>query len=320
VTAQLIIYSSPENFSLTLNSAVSLTIGRARDNNIVLSDRAISRHHAVLQSSDGVEFFLIDANSRNGLFVNGQRITIPKLLQHSDRIIIGKTLLEFKQPVAEPKLPAEPKVGSGSAIAVRRQAATEVQGYNTQSQYRTVLLVYHAPLQGAIWQEVLSAQGVAVIWETADVDLTETIESLAGLEDAFPDLLLLEIETQKANPHSICYWCRQHYPHLKIIFTSSIRGNITPAEQEWAVRQGAENFLPCFPQSGAAVDSDKAAQTINQVLKILDVPSIDADALSNSLLIAQSFMPDHVPLQTLDTSAHEGSEDPDLLVDSDLQD
>jgi pSer/pThr/pTyr-binding forkhead associated (FHA) protein len=308
VAAQLIIYSSPENFSLTLNSAVSLTVGRARDNNIVLSDRAISRHHAVLQSSDGVEFFLIDANSRNGLFVNGQRITIPKLLQHGDRIIIGKTLLEFKQPIAEPKLPVEPKVGSGSAIAVRRQVATQVQGY-TQSQYRTVLLVYHAPLQGAIWQEVLSAQGVAVIWETADVDLTETIESLAGLEDAFPDLLLLEIETQKANPHSICYWCRQHYPQLKIIFTSSIRSNITPAEQEWAVRQGAENFLPCFPQSGSAVDSAQAAQTINQVLKILNIPNVDAEALSDSLLIAQTFMPDHVPLQTLDTSSRESLDD-----------
>jgi pSer/pThr/pTyr-binding forkhead associated (FHA) protein len=301
VAAQLIIYSSPENFSLTLNSAVSLTIGRARDNNIVLSDRAISRHHAVLQSSDGVEFFLIDANSRNGLFVNGQRITIPKLLQHSDRIIIGKTLLEFKQPTVEPKPPVEPKVASGSAIAVRRQVATKVQGY-TQSQYRTVLLVYHAPLQGAIWQEVLSAQGVAVIWETADVDLTETIESLASLEEAFPDLLLLEIETQKANPHSICYWCRQHYPQLKIIFTSSIRSSITPAEQEWAVRQGAENFLPSFPQSGTAVDSDKAIQTINQVLKILNVPDVNADDLSSSPLIAQSFMPDHIPLQTLDTS------------------
>jgi len=74
------------------------TIGRSKDNAFVITDQWISRNHAMLQSTTSGEFYLIDLGSRNGTFVNGRRVSIPVILRDSDRIVFGKTKLEFHCP------------------------------------------------------------------------------------------------------------------------------------------------------------------------------------------------------------------------------
>ncbi len=74
------------------------TIGRSKDNDFVITDQWISRNHAMLQSTTSGEFYLIDLGSRNGTFVNGRRVSIPVILRDSDRIVFGKTKLEFHCP------------------------------------------------------------------------------------------------------------------------------------------------------------------------------------------------------------------------------
>lgn len=74
------------------------TIGRSDDSHVVLDDRWISRNHAMLQSMDSGEYYLIDLGSRNGTFVNGRRVTIPVVLRHGDRLTFGDTHLEFYCP------------------------------------------------------------------------------------------------------------------------------------------------------------------------------------------------------------------------------
>jgi adenylate cyclase len=81
------------------------TLGRSEDNNFVLSDRWISRNHAMLQSMETGEFYLIDLGSRNGSFVNGRRVSIPVKLQNCDRLTFGQTELEFYCPVHHPTHP-----------------------------------------------------------------------------------------------------------------------------------------------------------------------------------------------------------------------
>ena len=54
--------------------AGTLRIGRAEDNDIVVADPAVSRHHAELRNVGG-QYHLVDLGSNNGTFVNGQRIT-----------------------------------------------------------------------------------------------------------------------------------------------------------------------------------------------------------------------------------------------------
>ncbi len=78
------------------------TVGRSEDNNVVLSDRWISRNHAMVQSMETGEFYLIDLGSRNGSFLNGRRVSIPVTLQNGDRLTFGQTELEFYCPVHRP--------------------------------------------------------------------------------------------------------------------------------------------------------------------------------------------------------------------------
>ena len=51
-----------------------LQIGRADDNDMVVADLRVSRHHAELRRSGG-KYEIADLGSQNGTFVNGQRIT-----------------------------------------------------------------------------------------------------------------------------------------------------------------------------------------------------------------------------------------------------
>jgi SARP family transcriptional regulator, regulator of embCAB operon len=67
-------------------------IGRNPDNDIVLSDAKVSRHHAVI-TDDGKTFLITDLGSANGVRVRGKRIDPSAELHDGDRIRIGD--LEF---------------------------------------------------------------------------------------------------------------------------------------------------------------------------------------------------------------------------------
>ena len=74
----------------------TLSIGRAKENDIVLADNEISRRHAIFKK-EGNRFVVGDYQTGNGTFVNGQRIsgTEPQALQSGDLIAIA-TLLELE--------------------------------------------------------------------------------------------------------------------------------------------------------------------------------------------------------------------------------
>ena len=63
-------------------------IGRSPDNDIVLSDSKVSRHHAVV-TDDGTTFLITDLGSANGVRVRGRRIDPSSELREGDRIRIG---------------------------------------------------------------------------------------------------------------------------------------------------------------------------------------------------------------------------------------
>jgi DNA-binding SARP family transcriptional activator len=63
-------------------------IGRSSDNDIVLSDIKVSRHHAVI-IDNGTAFVITDLGSVNGVRVRGQRIDPSAELREGDRFRIG---------------------------------------------------------------------------------------------------------------------------------------------------------------------------------------------------------------------------------------
>lgn len=72
-----------------------VTIGRDVSNDIVINDAEVSRNHARLTAQAG-SYQMEDLASTNGVMVNGQRLTGPKLLQPSDIVGLGETVtLEF---------------------------------------------------------------------------------------------------------------------------------------------------------------------------------------------------------------------------------
>lgn len=68
-----------------------LTIGRASDNTLTLSDERVSRQHARLQARGGV-LILTDLDSTNGMRVNGERYT-EVALGEGDVVEVGNTTL-----------------------------------------------------------------------------------------------------------------------------------------------------------------------------------------------------------------------------------
>jgi ABC-type multidrug transport system ATPase subunit/pSer/pThr/pTyr-binding forkhead associated (FHA) protein len=70
-----------------------LTIGRTPENTVVLNYPQVSAHHAVLEKVDG-GYSIIDTNSTNHVYVNGQRVT-HQLLRTGDEIRIGPYRLTY---------------------------------------------------------------------------------------------------------------------------------------------------------------------------------------------------------------------------------
>jgi len=68
--------------------AGSLRIGRAPDNDLVLDDLLVSRHHAELREKADGGYEITDLSSQNGTFVNGRRISTQPLTD-SDTIGVG---------------------------------------------------------------------------------------------------------------------------------------------------------------------------------------------------------------------------------------
>lgn len=75
-----------------------LRIGRSPDNDLVLADRDVSRHHCVLTATNG-GFVLTDLRSTHGTCVNAARLRTPRVLEDGDRIQVGGALLAFHWPV-----------------------------------------------------------------------------------------------------------------------------------------------------------------------------------------------------------------------------
>jgi tetratricopeptide (TPR) repeat protein len=102
----------------------TLRIGRHATNDIVLDDSAngISRFHAELQCAAG-KYFIVDQKSRNGVWVNGRRITGKTPLSMGVPITIGGFELTLEDDLSSGEIDVQPAANYAPTVAVKSGAA-----------------------------------------------------------------------------------------------------------------------------------------------------------------------------------------------------
>ncbi len=82
-----------------------IRFGRSGNNEVVLPDYSVSRHHAVVRNKDG-SWYVQDLNSTNGVQVNQTEVQQARI-SGNDRIKIGvfEILVESQEPTIDPSIP-----------------------------------------------------------------------------------------------------------------------------------------------------------------------------------------------------------------------
>jgi hypothetical protein len=138
---------------------------------------------------------------------------------------------------------------------------------------KTVLLIQPALVQGQLWHDALTSQGLRVIWECfPEFDLIKYLNGLEISYQALPNAICLEVGEQSVMaPYGLCRWCSDRYPQIKLILINSDQPQISEVEEQWARIQGATILFP-----GAALDNlvPTLMSQINLVLRYLDEPAL----------------------------------------------
>jgi pSer/pThr/pTyr-binding forkhead associated (FHA) protein len=79
--------------------ASAVTVGRRTDSDVSLAwDLEVSRVHAQFEHVGGEWAVADDGLSRNGTYVNGERITARRRLRDGDRVVFGETPIVYRMP------------------------------------------------------------------------------------------------------------------------------------------------------------------------------------------------------------------------------
>ncbi len=87
--------SKPSGRELVPLAGQRVTLGKSSTNDVSLDyDDTVSRLHAVLENL-GFAWSIRDLGSRNGTYLNGEKITAERVLRSKDEVRVGKTKLIF---------------------------------------------------------------------------------------------------------------------------------------------------------------------------------------------------------------------------------
>lgn len=89
--------SKPSGRELVALTGQRVTVGKASTNDVSLDhDPTVSRLHAILENH-GSAWSIRDVGSRNGTFINGEKIDAERVLRSGDELRLGKCRLVFQQ-------------------------------------------------------------------------------------------------------------------------------------------------------------------------------------------------------------------------------
>ena len=117
------------------------TIGRTRENTVCLSfSPLVSRQHALIRCHNGWQYQLIDLGSRNGTYVNDERVVMPVTLMDGARIRIADNEMTFVEHAEEVEHHSNAMTVVGSvdhSVMEARPVALlvcDIRGFSTMSE------------------------------------------------------------------------------------------------------------------------------------------------------------------------------------------
>jgi predicted component of type VI protein secretion system len=122
-----------------------VSVGRLDSSDLRLDwDEGVSRIHARFERS-GDDWSIVDDGSRNGTFVNGQRVSGRRRLNDGDSLRFGATTVTFHAPHAEQARVDAPQPGGQPGPAAAAEAPSGLDLSTTQ---RRVLVALCRPYKG----------------------------------------------------------------------------------------------------------------------------------------------------------------------------
>jgi sigma-B regulation protein RsbU (phosphoserine phosphatase) len=154
-------------------------MGRSPECDLVLDVAAVSRRHVILTKENG-QFFVQDLGSRNGTYINNQRVNDRGPLKNGDRMLICDILFEFSDGTPLPTLSgAMPAVGS----LFRPEAEEAEDDLDATSQIMATLDVTRGG--AALWQ--MSAKPETQL--QALVEISNNLGSTLLVKEILPKIL-----------------------------------------------------------------------------------------------------------------------------------
>jgi pSer/pThr/pTyr-binding forkhead associated (FHA) protein len=146
MVARLVERSSGWGATIHALGKADSSIGRGDENDIVLAGGQVSRRHARI-ASDGGQYILHDLGSKNGTFLNGERVTAPRPLQHGDVIALaGQPSLTLVFEESDETVTVTPGGVASRGITVNpRTAEVALDGrpvHVTAKEYLALALLY----------------------------------------------------------------------------------------------------------------------------------------------------------------------------------
>jgi len=201
-----VIINGPGYFDTTYDLPEGTTyLGRADNNDIVLSGDQVSRRHARLEvQSDEVS--IEDMGSRNGTEVNGSKVEVLTTCRAGDLLGIGENTLTLRQPALEENAKTDP-------IDVSMMAASGLQSLSISGQVLVSAKADQNPLLeqygkvGSFDPKTLSAAGTEQVADKSLQELeslfllikvSEKLNTSTSLKSFLEDVIELVVEVAQA--------------------------------------------------------------------------------------------------------------------------
>jgi len=163
----------PAQHEIAVLDGARCSVGKRDDADLpITSDAAVSAMHVLLELA-GTVWCARDLNSRNGTFVNGERLCGERVLRDGDEIRVGRTRLLFRDETSR-NTPTTEALGTPPALTPRE---------------RDVLVELCRPLlSGSVFTQPASVREIANALVVSEAAVKQHLSRLYDKFDLFDDV------------------------------------------------------------------------------------------------------------------------------------